>query len=542
MNPPDDETLLWRYAHKGDEAAFRLLTQRYGSLVFAACLRDVRHAQLAEDATQAVFLDLARKAKRVRVKTSLVPWLYAAARLTSRNVLRTERRRPTTSLDESIEAPSSSTDGALFQALDALSAPEREAVVLRFLQGMSLAEVGKAQGVSEDAVRMRVQRALKRLRAEYVPVVAAPIGLSERLALLALPKPFPLMTTPLFLIGGAVTLLTVAGAATTLHRPAPIVKPTVAVTKTPTIAKAVVQAKATAPVKPGKPLPKVAMLDRPFTLVYRLTITDARTDRMRTAAYTQRINELAKDLDADRIKKEDMDREVAEMTGPAPTRTEMITLASSDGKNLYYEDGPTAPTDRSRSFVNLFDGKQTYYFCYRAPGGKYGSQGDLVNGTVQYWTWNMPYTGPSVPLFPVTRGNELLYLSGFDKQPIYRDFGHVTMGPKGAVAKLMLGNSDLGDKVSLSGWKPLHQTVVAGTIVWVRNAHSDYFAKEDMGKPEWRFEYTLESVTTSADPTRFVPENLAVEGMDFTMSGHRAFLYAAKGGTLQQQIAKAGSR
>jgi len=542
MYPPDDETLLWRYAHKGDETSFRLLTQRYGSLVYAACFRDVHHAQLAEDATQAVFLDLARKAKRIRVKTSLVPWLYAAARLASQNVLRMERRRPTSVLDENIEAPPTTTDDALFAALDALNASEREAVVLRFLQGMSLAEVGKAQGVSEDAVRMRVQRALKRLRTEYVPAVAAPIGLSERLILLTLPKPTPLMTTPFFLIGSAVTLLTVAGAATTLHRPAPTIKPATTIAPKPTGGKIIVQAKAAATTKPGKPQPKVAALDRPFTLVYRLTVTDARTDRMRSAAFERRINELAKDLDADRITKADMDREVAGMTGPTPTRTETITLASSDGKNLYYEDRPTAPTDRSQAFVNLFDGKQTYYFCYRAPGGKYGAQGDIVNGTVQYWTWNMPYTGPSVPLFPVTRGNELLYLSGYDNKPIYRNFGRVTMGPKGAVAKLALGTSDLGDKVSLSQWKPLHQTVVAVSIVWVRNAHSDYFAKEDIGKPEWRYEYTLESATPSADSTRFVPENLAEDGMDFTIAGRRSFKFASKAGTLQQQIARTGPR
>lgn len=105
MSARDDATLLRLYAHSGDEAAFRELAHRYGGLVYAACLREVRRPELAEDAAQAVFLDLARKAGRIRLKTPLVPWLYKAASLASRNVLRAERRGPTVPIDGSTPRP-----------------------------------------------------------------------------------------------------------------------------------------------------------------------------------------------------------------------------------------------------------------------------------------------------------------------------------------------------------------------------------------------------------------------------------------------------
>lgn len=266
MDSHDDETLLRRYAQERDEAAFRELALRYGALVYSACFREVRRSDWAEDATQAVFLALARKSGRLRVKTSLVPWLYATARLECRGLLRAERRRQgrEAPLNEEILAPAAASDDALFQALDALRASDREAVVLRFVQGLSLAEVGRTQGVSEDAARMRVQRALKRLRTEYVPVLTAPLGLVQRLATLTLPAPTPLMTAPVLLASGGLSALIVVGAATAAHRPLPPVA-------TPT--------RAIAPVKValGKPTPRSTKLQEPAS-VTPIVGPDARLD------------------------------------------------------------------------------------------------------------------------------------------------------------------------------------------------------------------------------------------------------------------------
>jgi RNA polymerase sigma factor (sigma-70 family) len=235
MEVRSDETLLRLYALHRDEAAFREVARRYGGLVYGACLHHLSRPELAEDAAQAVFLTLARKAGRVRIKTSLVPWLYEVAKRECRGVLRAERRRSSREmpLDEAIPAPTDHVDEALFGALDALTGPEREVIVLRFVQGLSLAEVGKTQGISEDAARMRIQRALGRLRREYVPTVSAPLPFLERLASLALPKPSPIMTPPTLLATGGLASIALIGVVSvgtrTLSRaalPNEVVRPT----------------------------------------------------------------------------------------------------------------------------------------------------------------------------------------------------------------------------------------------------------------------------------------------------------------------------
>jgi hypothetical protein len=64
--PLTDHVLLQRYVRAGDESAFAELVQRYAPLVMGLCWRILRHRQDAEDAFQAVFLVLARKAGTIR--------------------------------------------------------------------------------------------------------------------------------------------------------------------------------------------------------------------------------------------------------------------------------------------------------------------------------------------------------------------------------------------------------------------------------------------------------------------------------------------
>src|SRR6266705_3264272 len=80
---PDAE-LLHRYVTAGDEAAFELLLWRHGPMVRGVCRRVLRHAQDAEDAFQATFLVLVRKAASLARRELLAHWLYAVAYRTAR--------------------------------------------------------------------------------------------------------------------------------------------------------------------------------------------------------------------------------------------------------------------------------------------------------------------------------------------------------------------------------------------------------------------------------------------------------------------------
>ncbi|MBO0699319.1 MAG: sigma-70 family RNA polymerase sigma factor, partial [Zavarzinella sp.] len=69
-----DADLLARFARDRDEAAFAALVERHGPLVFRVCRRHAGHAQDAEDACQATFLILARKAAGLTHRASVAGW------------------------------------------------------------------------------------------------------------------------------------------------------------------------------------------------------------------------------------------------------------------------------------------------------------------------------------------------------------------------------------------------------------------------------------------------------------------------------------
>jgi RNA polymerase sigma factor (sigma-70 family) len=170
-----DWELLQEYAQKGVHDAFARLVRRYVDLVYATCFRDLRDHHLAEDATQAVFLVLSRKAGTLRREVVLAGWLFQAARLVVRNLRKQEaRRKARERLAAEMLQQTSSTALAwgnlsplLSDGLEKLGSKDRDAVLLHYFQHKTLAEVGTATGVSEDAARMRISRAVRKLRAFF---------------------------------------------------------------------------------------------------------------------------------------------------------------------------------------------------------------------------------------------------------------------------------------------------------------------------------------------------------------------------------------
>ena len=90
----DDAALLRRYAEEKSEEAFAALVRRHIDFVHAAALRQARgNAPLAQDVTQAVFTDLARKAATLARHEVVVGWLHTATRYAAAKAIRAESRR-----------------------------------------------------------------------------------------------------------------------------------------------------------------------------------------------------------------------------------------------------------------------------------------------------------------------------------------------------------------------------------------------------------------------------------------------------------------
>jgi len=170
-----DAELLRQYVEDGYEPAFSELVRRHLGLVYSAAVRQVGgNPGLAEDIAQTVFIHLARQAPALAAHDSLVGWLHTCTRYTSLRALRDARRRQHRELTalamEINDTPQISWDKVrplLDEVVGRLNSADRQAVLLRYFQGRSHREVGAALGVTEDAARVRVDRALEKLRGQF---------------------------------------------------------------------------------------------------------------------------------------------------------------------------------------------------------------------------------------------------------------------------------------------------------------------------------------------------------------------------------------
>jgi RNA polymerase sigma factor (sigma-70 family) len=168
---PDNE-LLAQYLRTNSEEAFATLVGRHVNKVYSVAMRHVGNPHQAEEITQAVFVILLRKAKTFRKETVLSGWLYHTARLTAVTFVRSEIRRVRREQEAQMESMLNQPEDNAWQQLaplldDAvakLGTTDRNAVVLRFLDGKSMREVGDELGISEDTAAKRISRAMGKLR------------------------------------------------------------------------------------------------------------------------------------------------------------------------------------------------------------------------------------------------------------------------------------------------------------------------------------------------------------------------------------------
>ncbi len=174
--PPDAE-LLRRFAEEESQEAFAALVGRHLEMVYHAALRQVGgDTHRARDVAQVVFADLARKAGRLAKHGALAGWLHTSTRYAARHAVRTEQRRiareqAARAMSEDRPNDAAVADWArvspvLDEALHALSEGDRVAVLWRFFEGSGFAEIGERLALNEDAARMRVSRALEKLRGQ----------------------------------------------------------------------------------------------------------------------------------------------------------------------------------------------------------------------------------------------------------------------------------------------------------------------------------------------------------------------------------------
>src|SRR5258708_4630556 len=169
-----DVELLSRYADQRDESAFAELVHRHLNHVYSTALRLVgRDTQLAEDVTQTVFTALAREADSLRRRTMLSGWLHTTAGFAAAKVGRSEQRRRQregSALIMNVISAAPEPDWEqvrclLDEAIGELSSADRDAILLRYFEQRAYAQIGAVIGLAENAARMRVERALDKLRA-----------------------------------------------------------------------------------------------------------------------------------------------------------------------------------------------------------------------------------------------------------------------------------------------------------------------------------------------------------------------------------------
>jgi RNA polymerase sigma factor (sigma-70 family) len=180
-----DEALLGQFVARRDEAAFAVLVRRHGPMVWGVCRRLLGNAADAEDAFQATFLLLARKAASIQRRELLANWLFGVARRSALRVrtLQARRARQERSWGELPDVPATAEDpwndarAVLDEELARLPAKYRLPLLLCELEGLTHAEAGESLGWPTGTVAGRLSRGRTLLRTRLLRRgVTAPVA------------------------------------------------------------------------------------------------------------------------------------------------------------------------------------------------------------------------------------------------------------------------------------------------------------------------------------------------------------------------------
>jgi RNA polymerase sigma factor (sigma-70 family) len=215
-----DRELLHDFLERRDQSAFAALVNRHGPLVLGVCRRELGSREDAEDAFQATFLLLARKAASIRKGDSLPSWLHGVAYRMARNVKRAAvRRRKHEEKAGPAAAPATpehdaawqEVQGVLSEEIERLPPAGRAPFILCFLEGRSRAEAAAELGLTPKTLEHRLAAARDLLRQR---LARRGVSLSALLAAAAVESAARASAVPVALLAatvGAADVLTQGG-------------------------------------------------------------------------------------------------------------------------------------------------------------------------------------------------------------------------------------------------------------------------------------------------------------------------------------------
>ncbi len=182
-----DEALFLRFRENNDEAALETLIGRYSSATFAYALAILGDPHSAEDAVQDAVLNMIRARRTFRADLGFARWFYGILRNRCRDELRRRDRAASRACNSPPFPPdpggapavrhedpgrrieAEETAEAVGRAFASLDDDSKDILTLRFARSLDMEDIAAIMGISREAAKKRVQRAMARLRDKLAP-------------------------------------------------------------------------------------------------------------------------------------------------------------------------------------------------------------------------------------------------------------------------------------------------------------------------------------------------------------------------------------